>query len=246
MQELIDQLLRLYLPAGASAPDGLARHLAGSATQSFLLTKNGLVRAIVMPFEPHDGDAGGKQWQRLCAVANALQADLGLPAPAVSVSGATGYRLWMSLEKPVPVAMAQQFRDLIYAAYCPDVPVPPGGVGDPVELPPCLHQATGKWAAFIHPGMGASFAEEPGLEMAPPASAQAAFLEGGQSMSSGQFQNALDSMQRARGGPVHDIAADTPAVPQGLLLKDATLEDIVHFLHSKNIEPTFKHLLPNR
>jgi hypothetical protein len=33
-------------------------------------------------------------------------------------------------------------------------------------------------------------------------------------------------------------------VPDGLLLKDATLEDIVRFLHSKNIEPTFRHILP--
>jgi hypothetical protein len=31
--------------------------------------------------------------------------------------------------------------------------------------------------------------------------------------------------------------------PEGLLLKDATLEDIVRFLHSKNIEPTFRHLI---
>jgi hypothetical protein len=29
-----------------------------------------------------------------------------------------------------------------------------------------------------------------------------------------------------------------------LLLRDATLEDIVRHLHAKNIEPTFRHLLP--
>jgi hypothetical protein len=34
------------------------------------------------------------------------------------------------------------------------------------------------------------------------------------------------------------------AAPDGLLLKDATLEDIVRFLHAKNIEPTFRHLMP--
>jgi len=28
-----------------------------------------------------------------------------------------------------------------------------------------------------------------------------------------------------------------------LLLKDATLEDIVRHLHAKNIEPTFRHLV---
>ena len=38
--------------------------------------------------------------------------------------------------------------------------------------------------------------------------------------------------------------AQPVAASEGLLLKDATLEDIVRFLHSKNIEPTFRHLLP--
>ena len=34
-----------------------------------------------------------------------------------------------------------------------------------------------------------------------------------------------------------------PAADSGLLLVDASLEDIIRFLHSKNIEPTFRHLL---
>lgn len=33
------------------------------------------------------------------------------------------------------------------------------------------------------------------------------------------------------------------SIPAGLLLKDASLEDIVKLLHSRNIEPTFRHLL---
>jgi hypothetical protein len=31
---------------------------------------------------------------------------------------------------------------------------------------------------------------------------------------------------------------------RGLLLKDATLEDIVRHLHGQNIEPTFRFLAP--
>jgi transcriptional regulator with XRE-family HTH domain len=42
--------------------------------------------------------------------------------------------------------------------------------------------------------------------------------------------------------PVDDAIAASPVV-SGLLLGDATLEDIIKFLHSKNIEPTFRHLL---
>jgi hypothetical protein len=37
-----------------------------------------------------------------------------------------------------------------------------------------------------------------------------------------------------------DNASTASFEPQGLLLKDATLEDIVKFLHTKNIEPTFR------
>lgn len=43
--------------------------------------------------------------------------------------------------------------------------------------------------------------------------------------------------------------SEVPETPSGvsldsrLLLKDATLEDIIQFLHQRNIEPTFRHLL---
>jgi hypothetical protein len=94
--------------------------------------------------------------------------------------------------------------------------------------------------------MGASFADESGLEMAPPFAGQAAFLEGLQSISEAQFLHAFEVLEQS-----HRAAPTVSAQPQvrtaaadGLLLKDATLEDIVRFLHSKNIEPTFRHLMP--
>jgi hypothetical protein len=34
------------------------------------------------------------------------------------------------------------------------------------------------------------------------------------------------------------------STPDGLLLKDATLEDIVRVLHARGIEPTFRFTLP--
>jgi hypothetical protein len=259
MHELISQLLRLYLPAGAAAPDGLEQHLDGSATRAFDLAAGGAVRAIVIPFDRQARDSGTDQWERLCVVANALQADLNLPAPAVSVSGGTGFRLWLSFASPVPAALAQEFLDLLAATYCPGASMPAQGVLAPVELPPCRNQSTGKWAAFIHPGMGASFADEPALDMPPPLAAQAAFLQGLQSIDGEQFRHALDVLQAARaepaalGGHVADTSPPAQSVPAaqgdwpaGLLLKDATLEDIVRLLHARHIEPTFRHLLPPR
>jgi hypothetical protein len=187
----------------------------------------GETRCIGLPFrrQPDDGEAG--HWERLCAVANAVQGELGLPAPAVSVSGDGGFGLWLSLAQPVAAAQAREFRDLLCAAYCPGAA---GAADAPPALPPQLNQASGKWAAFIHPGMGASFAGDEGLEMPPPEAGQVALLEGLESATPAQFAHAL-----ARLRPQGRAA-------EGLLLRDATLEDIVKHLHSKNIEPTFRFL----
>lgn len=247
MQKLISELTRLYLPAGAIPPEALAEHMRGKTTLAINLTSgDGLTRAMVIPFRKVSGGDEAQHWSLLCSVANALQAELGFPAPAVSISGADGYGLWLSLEKPVPAAQAQTFLALLGQAYFPDMPLPTDAVSAPVELPPCMNQSSGKWAAFIHPGMGASFADESGLEMAPPIAGQVAFLEGLYSISEAQFQHALAVLQGAHGAAqvARAPAPRRPAASDGLLLKDASLEDIVSFLHSKNIEPTFRHLIP--
>lgn len=245
MEELVIELGRLYLPAGFPA-EVLRAHFGGEAAGPIDLLADGATRAIVIPFDRQPGDGEDGHWQRLCEVANALQEDLALPAPAVSISGASGYRLWLSFDAPLPLARAQQFLDALRAAYFADVSAALR-IDASVEVPPCRHAASGKWAAFIHPGMGASFADAPGLEMAPPFTAQAAFLEGLGSIGAAQLQHAFGVLERAAApAPASQPASQSaPAgVPAGLLLKDATLEDIVRFLHAKNIEPTFRHLLP--
>ncbi|MFC0131367.1 hypothetical protein CR105_03225 [Massilia eurypsychrophila] len=241
MNKLIAELTRLYLSPGAMSAPALEQQLRGQATHAISLTDGeGLARAMVIAFNKTDTE--GEHWALLCEVANALQAELGLPAPAVSISGADGYGLWLSLENAVPAAMVQQFLGLLRKAYFPRMEL---GADALVELPPCLHQPSGKWAAFINPGLGASFADEAGLEMAPPFAGQAALLESVQSISAAQFQRATTMLQQAHGvaAPASEPA---PSTAQGLLLKDATLEDIVRHLHANNIEPTFRHLMPQR
>jgi len=244
MQKLIRELLRLYLLPGAT-PDGLAERIAGQAFDTIDLAADGLVRAMVIPFRKMRTGDEAAHWTLLCDVANALQAELDLPAPAVSVSGLDGYGLWLSLATPVSTALAQEFASLVRAAYFPDVKSMAEPASTQVALPPCLNQETGKWAAFIHPGMGASFADESGLEMAPPLAGQVAFLEGLQSIDAAQFEAALALLRQKHGtAPAATVRVVSAAAPAGLLLKDATLDDIVAFLHAKNIEPTFRHLLP--
>ncbi len=252
MQKLISELNRLYLPAGALSAELLALRVQGQGGRAVgLATDDGRTRAIVIPFDKVVDGAEAQHWSRLCEVAHALQAQLGLPAPAVSISGANGYALWLSLAAPAPLGQVQEFLELLHRAYFADMPLRSDAAAAPVELPPCLHPGTGRWAAFIHPGLGASFADESGLEMAPPFAAQCAFLEGLHSIAAAQFSAAMETLRRAGDGapgvepaPAEPAPAQRAVAPEGLLLRDATLEDIVRFLHAKNIEPTFRHRLP--
>jgi hypothetical protein len=280
MEKLIAELTRLYLAPETVTREVLAAHIAGKTTLAIkLTTADGLTRALAIPFRKVFGDGESGHWDRLCVVANALQAELGLPAPAVSIDGASAYRLWLSLETPVPAAEAQDFLELLRQSYFPQTEVAPDAATAPVYLPPCLNPRSGKWAAFIHPGMGASFAEESGLEMAPPLAGQVGFLESLDSIDEMQFREALRKLEQRRAPapaqapapaamePASSAAADAlaaeppnpPAAPRqvrtsakasssapadGLLLKDATLEDIVRHLQERNIEPTFRFLTP--
>jgi len=249
MEKLISELIRLYLLPGSPAAQGLAQRASGAPCADVELALDGHTRAIPIPFrKTASGDQG--HWDRLCSVANGLQAEFGFPAPAVSVASRGGYMLWLSLARAVPLAQAQRFLDGLGRLW-PDA-LPAAAVGTAVELPPCLDTATGKWAAFIHPGMGASFADESGLDMAPPLAGQVAFLDGLDSIAAEAFQAALDRLAPAPAAALDaappPVAQPAPsargaAVPDGLLLKDATLDDIVRWLHARHIEPTFRHLL---
>lgn len=245
MNKLIHELTRLYLVPGLVDEALLQQRYLGQHTLPVALGgSDGLTRAVVLHFPRQEGQEEMRHWHLLCEVANALQTELKLPAPGVSVSSAGGFSLWLSLAKPTPMSTTQEFVDLLRTSRFPEME--PGAIAAHAlaDLPPCLNAATGRWAAFINPGMGASFAEESGLEMAPPAAAQAAFLEGLKSIDARQIAEALAVLRPALAVSVVPAAPVSVPQPPGLLLKDATLEDIVRHLHARNIEPTFRHILP--
>jgi hypothetical protein len=248
MEKLIAQLMRLYLLPGQVPPELLQRQLLGEITLPVALTTaEGRTRAVVIDFDKAKGDEDGRHWTRLCEVAQALQANYGFPAPGVSISAAAGFRLWLSFAAPVPAGEAQRLLELLRDTAFPELVVPPDLVRRPAALPPCMDPESGRWSAFIHPGMGASFADEPGLEMAPPPLAQAAFLEQLDSIGVEQFRAALQALQAASAAEPVAPAKPAPSARAGagdLLLRDATLEDIVRHLHALHIEPTFRHLIP--
>lgn len=249
MLKLIQELMRLYLPQGVVTEEALQAHILGQQTlPPDITTVDGLTRTIAIPFHRIPKAEEGRHWALLCEVAHALQEELDLPTPAVSIASQEGFCLWLSLATPLPSLEAGQFVELLRQAYFPETEP---SLGTPVELPPCLNRDSGRWTAFINPGMGASFIGEPGLEIAPPQAAQAAFLEGLESIDAARFDAALARLRSrsagavaSEGNPAPAPAASTGATPHTLLLKDATLEDIVRHLHAMHIEPTFRHVLP--
>jgi len=221
MNKLIQELGRLYFlpeqrgysrqqvdsgnPAVGTAslitPPAIRQSLDGTATVALnLVNPEGLVRALVITFDR------AKDWTHLTALYQALEEDLELPAPAISISATGGFQLWLSLADCVPVAQAMAFLEALCSKYLADIPLRhlklyPGinesSAGQPptVDLVPGFHQASGKWSAFIDPSMGGMFLDEPGLDMAPNMAGQADILAKFESIKSQDFQRALTSFQ---------------------------------------------------
>jgi len=196
MNKLIAELRRLYF-----LPEQPFQDLdAGDATAALTLAGlHGMARAMVVSFER------AADWEHAATLYQAVQEDLELPAPAVSVCGSEGYQLWFSLVEPVPAEQARLFLTALHRTYLHELR--PGHLKfwpdadalsvEPslMNLPPVLHGASGKWSAFIDPGMGSMFIEEPGLGMVPTADRQADLLVGLKSITANAFQQALNVLQ---------------------------------------------------
>lgn len=203
MNKLISALQRLYF-----LPDQLCQPLdaAGVANPPLnLLGPDGMVRAMLIHF------GKTRDWPLLGELYQAVQSELDLPAPAISVTGHEGYELWFSLAEPVPLSQAQVFLEALRAKYLSDIPAhllqlrPVAGTQPSVPMTPALHQTTGQWSAYIDPSLGSLFIDEPWLEMAPNMDQQASILGGLKSMTAGDFQRALKQLQ------IPDTAVAPPA-----------------------------------
>jgi hypothetical protein len=133
-------------------------------------------------------------WVELAKAWQGVQADLGLPAPAIAVSGSDGCQLWFSLSRPVPAAQANWFVEAVRKRYLADldprrVSLQPGRVLPPVEAAP------GHWSAFVTPDLAALFADEPWLDLPPSADAQADLLSRIQPAGADDWQRALSQLQ---------------------------------------------------
>ena len=193
MNKLTNELQRLYFLRDPQCPgqtpdDGSLADETATALK--MIGADGKVRAMVMNFE-RAGD-----WDQVANVYQAVQSELNLPAPAVSVSGGRGYGLWFSLAEAVPLAEAQSFLEALQLTYLADLPfinldLRPKSATPVMELPPALQAGTGRWSAFIDPTLGSMFVDEPWLDMSPNMDKQADILASLDSIKAEDFQLAL-------------------------------------------------------
>jgi hypothetical protein len=218
MKEMITALQRLYFLPGqqwhsqhpgadakpAYAAEGLltpalmATGLTGEKTIGLnLASADGMARAMVINFKK------ASDWELAANLYLAVQNDLDLPAPAVSVSGNKGYGLWFSLSESLPVTEAHAFLEALRLKYLPDLPAdslelcPASGMQSVMNLVPSLHMTTGKWSAYIDPSLGSMFMDEPWLEIAPNLGKQADILASLESIRTEDFQKACIALATA-------------------------------------------------
>lgn len=202
MSKFVQEFQRLYfLPdqpwPGALAPDIPEQSRMEESGLAFdLVSPAGRVRALVIDF------ARAADWASVAGLYQGLQEDLEWPAPAISVSGQAGYRLWLSLAESIPLAEAQLFLERLRQKYLAELAVSrlallpvAGESASALTLVPARHLETGKWSAFIDPTMGAMFVDEPGLEMAPNMERQADLLARLKSVGATDFQRGLEFLR---------------------------------------------------
>ena len=163
------ELRRLYLlPPAADEGAGVAG----------VLDARGGTRALVLEVvRPADPEAVARAWR-------GVQAELGLPAPAVAVNGVDGLQLWLSLEAPLGQDEAQAFLDGLHHRFLAELPddrvLRRPGAADPVSplRIPGGQVRPGQWSAFVKPDLAVLFADTPWLDVEPGGDGQADLLAG--------------------------------------------------------------------
>lgn len=201
MARLRSELQRLYFPHPADAPitnagdkTGDTHGLIGS-----LVDAKGMLRAMVLQI----GDPAN--WESTSAVWRGVQRDLGLPAPAIAVSGLDGFQLWFSLAEAVPASQGQAVLKALQARFLAElaprhVRLMPGADASPQSLARSLaHQAmvpalqtTGNWSAFVSADLAPIFVETPWLDIPPTDEGQADLLRSIRSIKRAEWEAALE------------------------------------------------------
>lgn len=229
MSKLIEQLQRLYAPTPGPLEEDPDAPLA-------LLGADGRVRTLVV------GIARGSDWAAVAALYEGLQADLELPAPAVSVSPTAGFQVWLSLAEAVAAEDAAAFLEALRRRYLAELPAarlhlrPLAGEAAVARVP-ALDADTGKWSAFIDPSMGSMFVDGPGLEIAPNLDRQADMLAAVKSIAAKDFQRAFAALAGGA-ATANDEAPDAAGSARSTLALGENFTDPKAFLLAVMNDPS--------
>jgi hypothetical protein len=222
MSRLQSAFARLFLTDPTQA-------LPAAPTAADLLDAQGRTRALVLEL------AAPADWDLLRTVWQGVQADLGLPAPAIAVSGAEGIQLWFSASAPVSAADARRWLEALCRRYLPGVKahrlrlfprVDAGaaGVGAAVlhaEPVPTVQADGERWSAFVAQDLVPLFTETPWLDSEPSEEGQAALLERVGVMKAGWFEAGVGAGVPEAGREMGDDAAARPAGVAGVVEEPA-------------------------
>ncbi|WP_139237573.1 hypothetical protein [Variovorax sp. OV329] len=178
MKPLQLELDRLY-GLGASA----AHDAAPAAAQG--------VRVLVLELRPPGG------WAELSSVWTGVQSDLGLPPPAIAVSGVDALQLWFSLASPTMPSAGELFLQGLRARYLPQTAATRVRlIADAAQLPsaPPLETSPDRWSAFVAPDLASVFADTPWLDLPPTCEGQASLLRALEPIRQVAFEAALSQL----------------------------------------------------
>jgi hypothetical protein len=139
------------------------------------------------------------EWRPLAAVWKGVQADLGLPAPAIAANGVDGLQLWFSLAEPLDALPAQAFLDGLRLRYMADVPLHRISMvaGPMPKAAPAQHASDARWSVFVAADLAPMFEETPWLDCPPSDEGQADLLARLRSVPAALLAAAVARVQQA-------------------------------------------------
>lgn len=162
--------LRLY------AADPAADATTATGESPTLIDAQGRTRTLVLGLrQPATWDALSSVWQ-------AVQAEGGLPAPGIAVSGTDSFQLWFSLVEAVPVVEGHAFLAALQRRCLAHVPAarlslwPSPDASTWPEAIPGQQGDAEQWSAFVAPDLAPMFADTPWLDLPPSPEGQAELL----------------------------------------------------------------------
>lgn len=161
---------RLYAAEPAAEPT------AAAGASPALIDAQGRTRTLVL------GLHQPATWEALSSVWQAVQAEGGLPAPGIAVSGTDSFQLWFSLAEAVPAAEGHAFLVALQRRCLAQVPTArlslwptPDASTGPDAIPARQGDAE-QWSAFVAPDLAPMFDDTPWLDLPPSPEGQADLL----------------------------------------------------------------------